>query len=242
MQKLLLIHGWDYKHYATQTSSCDAWDNRRKFVDELAKIYGLKTVTLPGFCGEKEPNTPWQLEDFADFVEQKIQTDNFKPDYILGYSFGGAVALTHKLKYDKNKIILVSPAISRKYKKETPAHNKLKYFTKFLPSCVQDILKDQYISRVLKNPFYIYGTYFLKKTYLNIVSIDLSEKLKLLKSSDLKIIFGEKDTATPPQVLLDKVPELRNSIAILANGTHDIANTNTAELVSEINKFTSLQR
>ena len=102
MQKLLLVHGWDYKHYSTQTSSHDAWDNRRKFVDELAKIHELKTVTLPGFC-------------------------------------------------------------------------------------------------------------------------------------------GEKDTATPPQVLLDKVPKLKNNIAILANGTHDIANTNTAELISEIYKFTSLQ-
>ena len=93
---------------------------------------------------------------------------------------------------------------------------------------------------MLKNPFYIYGTDFLKKTYLNIVSIDLSEKLKLIKPSDFKIIFGEKDTATPPQVLLDKVPELKNNIAILANGTHDIANTNTTELVNEIAKFTNL--
>ena len=93
---------------------------------------------------------------------------------------------------------------------------------------------------MLKNPFYIYGTDFLKKTYLNIVSIDLSEKLKLIKPSDFKIIFGEKDTATPPQVLLDKVPELNNNIAILANGTHDIANTDTAELVNEIAKFTNL--
>ena len=35
-------------------------------------------------------------------------------DYILGYSFGGAVAVKYSLLYDKNqKIILVSPAITR---------------------------------------------------------------------------------------------------------------------------------
>lgn len=237
MFKMLLIHGWDYKHYSFMTPSKDVWDNRRELVDGLQKLFDIKIITLPGFCGEREPNSPWELEDFADFVEQKLQKDNFNPDYILGYSFGGAVALTHKLKYNKNKIILVSPAISRKYRPESAAHNKLKYFINFLPCKLKELVKEQYISKMLKNPFYAKGTNFLKKTYLNIVGIDLSEKLKILDTNDFIIIFGEKDTATPPQILLNKVPKLSNNFIILKNGTHDIANTNTFELLNEIVKF-----
>lgn len=237
---MLLIHGWDYKNYSSQTKGEDVWGNRRDFVEELKKHYDIKVITLPGFCGKKEPDRPWQLEDFADFVEQELNKENYIPDYVLGYSFGGAVALKHKLKYNKNKIILVSPAISRKYKTEAVAHNKLKYFTKFLPDFVNDLLRDQYISRILKNPFYSKGTSFLKKTYLNIVGLDLSEQLKLLNRNDFKIVFGENDTATPPDVLLKKVPELSKNIVILPKGTHDIANTNTDELVNEIIKFTNV--
>lgn len=235
---MLLIHGWDYKNYSSEAKSKDVWENRKNFVQELRKFYDVKIITLPGFCGEAEPRNPWILENFADFIENKLNEEKFAPDFILGYSFGGAVALSHKLKYNRNKIILVSPAISRKYKAESAVHNKLRYFTKFLPHSINDLLRDQYISRVLKNPFYAKGTPFLKKTYLNIVSLDLSEKLKQLKKNDFKIIFGENDTATPPKVLLDKVPELKKNIVILPNGTHDIANTNTYELVKEINNYT----
>ena len=242
MVKMLLIHGWDYKHYSALAQSTDVWDNRREFVNRLQNLFNIKTITLPGFCGEQEPKTPWKLEDFADFVEQKLQDDNFDPDYILGYSFGGAVALTHKLKYNKNKIILVSPAISRKYRQESVAHNKLKHFINSLPCKLKELARDQYISKVLKNPFYANGTNFLKKTYLNIVNIDMSEELKKLSSHDFKIIFGEKDTATPPQILLNKNSEIRHNVVVLKNGTHDIANTNTLELLTEIIKFTNKER
>lgn len=242
MVKMLLIHGWDYKHYSALAQSIDVWDNRREFVNRLQNLFNIKIITLPGFCGEQEPKAPWKLEDFADFVEQKLQDDNFDPDYILGYSFGGAVALTHKLKYNKSKIILVSPAISRKYQQESAAHNKLKYFINFLPCKLKELARDQYISKVLKNPFYANGTNFLKKTYLNIVNIDMSEELKKLPPHDFKIIFGEKDTATPPQILLNKISEIRHNVVVLKNGTHDIANTNTLELLTEIIKFTNKER
>ena len=200
MKKLVLIHGWDYKHYTSQTQSTDVWDNRRKLVTGLQKFFDIKIITLPGFCGEKEPDYPWELEDFADFIELQLQKDKFNPDYILGYSFGGAVALSHKLKYNKNKIM------------------------------------------VLKNPFYAKGTNFLKKTYLNIVGIDMSEKLKALDKNDFIIIFGEKDTATPPWLLLNTIPEIQNNVIIVQNGTHDIANTHTQKLIKEIVTFIHINR
>lgn len=237
MKKILLIHGWDYKNYSAQTKNINVWENRKNFVQKLQKKADVKIITLPGFCGEQEPDTPWKLEDFVEFVEKKIKDENFVPDYILGYSFGGAVALMHKLKYNKNKIILVSPAICRRYKTETNMHKRFKIFSKFLPNNIINGLRDLYISYVVKNPFYSKGTYFLKKTYLNIVGIDLSLELQKLNPADFKIIFGELDTATPPSVLLQKAPMLRDNVVILANGTHDIANTNTQELIAEIEKF-----
>lgn len=235
---IVLIHGWGYANYNNQTKSTDVWRNRRAFVDKLSECFNVSIITLPGFCGQPEPNKPWQLENFVDFMESELKNKDIKPDFVLGYSFGAPVALRHKLKYGGNqKMIFVSPAIARKYKENAPAHNKLKYFTKVLPDVLQRFLQDQYISKVIKNPFYAKGNNFIKQTYLNIVGLDLSDDLLKLKKDGFILIFGENDTATPANVLLSKQPTLKSKTLILKSGTHDIANTNTDELVDAIEKF-----
>jgi len=241
-KKIALIHGWNWKNY---TSICperrkNAWENRNKLVKELEKDFEVLKFNLPGFCGKPEPeNEVWDLEDFARHFE-KLSKENFAPDIVLGYSFGGAVALKWKTLFKKQtKIVMVSPAITRRYEiKQT--QSKFRQFAKsLLPNILIEKLRDFYLVRIVKNPYYSYGTKFLKKTYLNIVSVDLSQELQQIPPDEIQLIFGAKDTATPPQLLLDKISsvELKNRFTILENGDHNIGQSHPAEIREIVKKF-----
>ena len=111
---ILLIHGWNYENYYGRCQDI-AWSNRINFVNELKKKYNVYYPDLPGFGKNKEPNVnKWSLDDFAKYISDYIKDNKLEIDYILGYSFGGAVAVRYKSIYNNNiKEILVSPALIR---------------------------------------------------------------------------------------------------------------------------------
>lgn len=234
--KILLIHGWNYTHY-TSSGCGDAWANRSRFVTELSKYFEVISFNLPGFCGEKDPQVPWTLDDFTSFVGQKIQQE--KPDYILGYSFGGAIALRWKktTRDTRVKAILVSPAIIRRYEKEN-----LNIFQKILKAVLSDkivsTLRDIYLTKVIKNPYYASANGVMRKTYRNIVVLDLRDDLLSVPDS-ITLIYGEDDTATPPILVKNMLGKCfkKHNLHIISSGGHDIANTHTEELVSVILKI-----
>lgn len=118
MKKILLLHGWNYRNYTSMTNEKDAWHNRIKFVQKLEEKYEVYKINFPGFCGEKEPSMTWNLKDFANYVKEYLEKNNLQVDYIIGYSFGGAVAIEYNRLFDnKQKLILISPAIVRNYDK-----------------------------------------------------------------------------------------------------------------------------
>ena len=233
--KILLIHGWNYVNY-TSSGCIDAWSNRSKFVQALSQHFNVVTINLPGFCGQPDPETTWTLDDYVDYVDKVIVKE--KPEYILGYSFGGAIVLHWKKRTGDSKVkaILVSPAILRKY-----THSDLsvvqKMFKTVLPSAMISVLRDFYLTQVVKNPYYSRATKVMRETYRNIVTVDL--KLDLLDvSNSLTMIYGENDSATPPALVLDVIDHcnVHHDLHIISDGGHDIANSHTEELVSLIVK------
>ena len=234
--KILLIHGWNYANY-TSSGCRDAWGNRSRFVTDLAKHFKVVSFNLPGFCGEKDPSISWNLDDFASFVGQKIQRE--KPDYVLGYSFGGAIALRWKKTTSDTriKVILVSPAIIRKHKKLNL--NIVQKILKIaLPEKIISILRNLYLTKVIKNPYYTNANSVMRRTYRNIVALDLRNDLVSVSDS-ISLIYGENDTATPPALIKSVLEEcgIINSLHIISSGGHDIANTHTEELISAILKI-----
>lgn len=235
MKKILLIHGWNYLNYSS--SGCtDAWANRHSFIDGLRKYFEVKTFNLPGFCGAPDPVAPWKLSDYASFVNTVIEKE--KPDIILGYSFGGAIALHWKLVYrDKAiKTFLVSPAIIRQYtvKNRTRLQS---FFKALLPEKIVRMLRDIYLSTVRKNLYYSRATPIMRDTYRNIITIDLQTELTTVDDS-LVLIYGEKDTATPPGLVWQAIEKSlsKHVLEIIPGGGHDIANSHTDTLISLITK------
>lgn len=234
-KNLLLIHGWNYRNYTKMTEETDAWHNRQHFVDLLAENFNIYRLNLPGFCGEKEPNKKYYtLDDFADYINHYLEKNEIKLDYVLGYSFGGSVAITWKNKYpSKVKLILVSPAIIRnrdKSKKFIKTPKALKPFRNFV--------RDLYLIYYVKNNEMRYGTKFLKNTYQEIVRQDVTDELEKIESSEICIIYGALDKMVNPYKLQETVAEdYQKRIAFIENGGHDIANSHPEEIITNIKKF-----
>ncbi len=233
MKRILLLHGWNYRNYTSQTKEQDAWHNRTKLVNELVKKYKVYKINFPGFCGEKEPKQAWTLTDYAKYVHTYLEENNLKVDYILGYSFGGAVAITYNRLYDNNqKLILISPAIIRNFKK---SNNFIK--TPKVLNPLRNKIRDFYLIHKVKTNEMVYGTKFLRATYQNIVRVELLDEVEKIDKTRLKIIYGEKDTMVNPNRVLDNInKEYKDRIFLIKDGGHDIANTHVKEIMEIIGK------
>lgn len=231
MKKIFLIHGWNHNNY-TSSGCTDVWSNRSRFVEALSTHFGVVCFNLPGFCGEKEPEYPWVLSDFARYLDRIIKKE--KPDILLGYSFGGAILLHWKIVSDDTMIksFLVSPAIIRRYENKSVSIGWLKTL---LPERLITLARDFYLTSVVRNPYYTKASPVMRETYRNIVGLDLREGL-LKVSDELVLIYGENDTATPPEPVKDflALHKSHHKLHIIDGGGHDIANTHTDELVSII--------
>lgn len=231
MKKILLIHGWNYRNYTSQTKENDAWHNRADLVKELKKDYEVYKLNLPGFCSEKEPDRAWTLDDYAKYIDDYLKNNKLSVDYILGYSFGGAVAVSYYLKYhQKEKLILVSPAIIRNNCK---SKNFIK--TPKIISKLRSFLRDQYLIRIVKTNEMVYGTKFLRNTYQNIVREDLTDKLLQINEKDLIIIYGDEDSMVNPHQVYDFLPKnYKKRVHILMSGGHNIGQSHYKEIIKII--------
>ena len=234
-KSILLIHGWNYQNYTSQTKETDAWHNREELVKRLEQNYKVYKLNLPGFCGEAEPDEAWNLNNYADYINDYIKKNNLDIDYILGYSFGGSVAIRYKTKFKaKQKLILVSPAIIRTTKKS-------KSFIK-TPEALQGIrncLRDFYVIHILKTNEMVYGTKFLRGSYQSIVREDLEDEVKGLPKNDFVIIYGDEDEQVNPHKVIDYLGEdYKDNIDLIKGGKHNIGVTHPKEVEEAILKYT----
>lgn len=233
MKKILLLHGWNYRNYSGLTDSKDAWNNRGEFVSFLSKYFDIYKINFPGFCGETEPKKGWDLEDYAKYVKDYLDKNNLKPDYILGYSFGGAVGIMYNRLYDNaQKLILVSPAICRNF-------SKSKKFIKspFIFNPIRSFIRDFYLIHFVKNKYMIYGTKFLRSSYQKIVRRNLLSEVIGINPSKLLIIYGGKDKMVKPDFVIDNLPiSFCEKVHIIKDGGHNIGKTHYKEVISIIKK------
>jgi pimeloyl-ACP methyl ester carboxylesterase len=81
---LLCLHGWG--------GSKESFTELREALKD-APIHIL-TPDLPGFGDEQDPPHAWTMDDYADWVEERIKKEKITgPLYVLGHSHGGKTAL-----------------------------------------------------------------------------------------------------------------------------------------------------
>lgn len=238
MPKLLLLHGWDYRNYTGQECG-DAWHNRSVLVEGLAEHFHVVRFNFPGFCGEPDPPRPWQMDDFVELVDGIIRRE--APDVALGYSFGGAVLLSWKHRTGDRRVkgVLVSPAILRRYAGGSVSLPAV--LRRAVPDALRDLAALLYLRLRGRNPYYTEATRVMRRTYRNIVALDLRDRLREVRDP-LCLIYGERDTATPPELVSDWLAgvSVPHRLDVIPGGDHDIGSTHTAQVVRLVREYAGM--
>ncbi len=182
----LVLHGW--------RSKSDRWQR----VAEILSNNGFKVIIpdLPGFGRSEELKTAWNLDNYADFCFNFIQSlgiDNF---YLAGHSFSGATAIKMAIKDSSKieKLFLIAPACIREktFKKSLLFFiSKIFKVFSFIP-----FLRKAFYKFIVRKSDYQYNEGIMKQTYLKIISEDLSGVLGLIKLPCI-LIWGDKDVSVP---------------------------------------------
>ncbi len=212
---VLILHGWG--------SKSEKWQK----AGELLAEKGLKVIIpdLPGFGKTQKPAESWDLDRYSDFIKKLSASLNLEKFYLLGHSFGGAVAVRFSLSYPESvkKLFLAAAACLRKKtlkKRILIGISKIFGFFSFLP--FYSFFKKVFYKFIVRKSDYPYYSGIMKETYLKAIGEDLSEKLNLIKIPTV-IIWGEDDDVTPIKDARFLEQKIKNSKLMVIPGTgHDL--------------------
>lgn len=223
---LLILHGWG--------SRSDNWQK----VGELLAENGIKVIIpdLPGFGQSDKPLTAWNLDDYCDFVEEFVKVLNLQKFYLLGHSFGGALAVKCGLKFPEkiDKLFLASAAC---FRKKTFKNKLFKFLSKFIK------IKTPFFRKVFyRKSDYLSTEGVMRDTYLKIIAEDLTGVLSQVQVPTI-IIWGKEDKVTSlkqGRLIKEKIQDSRlrqgyggqAKLEIISNVGHDL-NLKTPEKLAE---------
>jgi len=227
---LLILHGWG--------SRSERWER----VAELLTENGIKVIILdlPGFGNSQRPSKVWGLDDYCEFIQEFVKFLNLEKFYLLGHSFGGALAVKCALAFPEkiDKLFLVGAACFRKKalrKKLFYIIAKVFKIFSFLP-CYSCVRKGFYKFIVRKSD-YPYTEGVMKDIYLKIIKEDLSDVLPQIQIPTT-IIWGEKDKIKPVKEARSINDKIKNSkLEILPKGGHNLHSEMPEKLSKIISQF-----
>ena len=232
---MLILHGWG--------SNSEKWIKVGQILAEKKPSTslgaGIQIIVpdLPGFGKSQEPTVAWSLDDYVDWLYEFCDAiSELKNEfYLLGHSFGGALATKFTIRYNQKveRLFLISAACIRKnttIKKVFYRISKIIKVFSFLPY-YQQFRKSIY-KFIIKKSDYLNQEGIMKETYLKVILDDLSYKMSFVKVPTI-IIWGEKDTLTPIEYgnfINKKV--INSKIIIIPSADHSL-HRNAPEVLSE---------
>jgi len=221
----LILHGWG--------SNSERWAE----IAEKISAKGLRVIVpdLPGF-GKSEPlPMPWNTNKYIDWIEKFVKELGLQEYYLLGHSFGGALASKMAVKHvqDVKKLFLVAAAVVRKKTAKKSFSAKLAKIVKlfyFIP--YYSFFRKAVYKFIIRKSDYVYVEGIMKQTYLNVVGEDVSFHLPFIRVPTI-IIWGDKDESTPIQEGYFIEKQIKKSkIIVIPGAGHDL-NRKQPEIVVE---------
>lgn len=225
-QTILFLHGWyqDFGHH-----------KYRKLLNHLSKTYQVIALDFPGFGKSGIYSIPWTVFDFADFTAKFIKKLKIKSSILVGYSFGGRIAIL--LASDKNVSKLFSHLVlidSAGVEIKNFKTRIIIYLSKLIPSCLKPKL-----SKIFNNTDYSHLTGVKKQTFSLVVSQDLQYHMTNITIPTL-ILWGGQDHTTPVSHAKIIKSKIKNSqLIVSANDNHGLPYRNPRFVYSHIYQFLS---
>ncbi|MDD5623113.1 MAG: alpha/beta hydrolase [Candidatus Peribacteraceae bacterium] len=195
---LLCLHGWG--------------GSKESFAELRAILEGenveILTPDLPGFGAEPEPKEPWNVHDYADWVEEWFQETlrptpyALRPLHLLGHSHGGRIALVlaaRKTLPVEHLFLCAAAGIRRPSLKRALGQALALGGKKILSLPLIDKLQPtarSVLYKVLRTHDYERASPVMQQTLVKVVEEDLTPLLKEI-TVPTDLFWGEKDTMTP---------------------------------------------
>jgi len=190
---VVLLHGWGSNIELFQPT-----------VDTLKGSYKVVTMDMPGFGLSEEPDEPWDVDRYVDFLLAFLEPYHADQVILLGHSFGGRVIIklcARELPFTVDKVILVDAAgvlperspwekFKQKLIKLTKWFFQLAIIQKLFPNLLESL------RRRSGSADYNAASPVMRQTLVKVVNEDLCDLMPHITCPAL-LIWGTADTATP---------------------------------------------
>lgn len=187
---VILMHGW----------GCDS-TTLGLFERVSAEHNEVFNLDLPGFGKSDEPTEPWNVEEYAQMLEEFVSALGIRNPVVMGHSFGGRVAILFASRNPVRKLILVDAA-GVKPRRSLKYYLKV-YSFKFAKWIYPTIVGREKAKEIIDQMRSRRGSYdynkcspMMRRVMVNVVNTDLRRFMPLISAPTL-LIWGENDTATP---------------------------------------------
>ncbi len=236
---LVFLHGWGGKSTSWHPIS-----------ERLKNKFNVYTPDLPGF-GKNPLTKPYTRSNYAEFVVAFLEKNKIQKPVLVGHSFGGGIAIKTASSFPSvPKALILVDSAGVKPKRDLKFHSWLaitkigknifslpvfKKFSKFGRRFfykLRGLQGADYFSIESDNGF-------LKETFLNLVSEDLTDDFKKIKMPTL-IIWGENDKETLPADGRKMHELIKDSkLVIISNAGHFSYLDDQERFCQEVENFTN---
>lgn len=218
--KLLLLHGW----------GCDG-KLMQPVADAFTDRFQVLIPDFPGHGKSGRPPEPWGVKEYAECIRTLLEETGFLPCSVIAHSFGCRVAAILAAEHPElfRKIIFTGGAGIRKTpsteaQKRTEHYKKLRGLAEsfgkipLMHSAAEKM--EDHLRKKYGSPDYNALDEEMRKTFVKVISQDLTEYYSRFRSSTL-LIWGDADTETPlwmGQKMEELIPDA--GLVILEGGSH----------------------
>lgn len=233
---IIILHGWNL-----------SGSRFRALADVFEKAgHRVYTPDLPGFGGEKAPNKPWHVVDYAEFLKTFLDAHRIRQPVIIGHSFGGRVALKFSQIYPES--------VSRIILTGTPGFSPVptgKLWAFLAISKVGGLLfalpvLHVFADRARRFLYYVAGARefiraegVMRDTFKHIVRDDLTVSMETLHLPCL-LVWGEFDTIVPLSIarrMEESIPGAR--LKVIPESDHAVPFKQPEIFASYVTEFLS---
>jgi len=194
-QLVVLLHGWG----ANLTLF-------RPLAELIARRYHVVGLDFPGCGGTSEPPTPWGMDEYTAFTAEFIADYGVDDVIVLGHSHGGRVAIRLAtetgLGFAVRQMILVDsagrvPQRDWRYKLRLRTYKAGKAILGSAPARAVAPNGLGRLQKAMGSTDYAAASPVMRASLVKVVNTDLMDLLGQITAETL-LIWGENDTATPP--------------------------------------------
>lgn len=195
-ETILFLHGW----------GCDG-SVFNAFEKDFSANASVVSVDFPGHGQSGDPKEPWGVPEYAEQIRLLLKEIGVAKVHIVAHSFGGRVAIWLSSHYPEliDKMVLTGAAGIRKQDSSAPSKRQKQYKT--LKALVNVIARVPFLRGITGrmhealvqkygSPDYKRLNPEMRKTFVKVITQDLSGYLSSIKASTL-LIWGANDTETP---------------------------------------------